>query len=218
MGFLDIFIERTEDQSQPSAKSSIPAIGSNLPPIQTRVENITLSQPSLNAEDVEKFNAHFEDLFQQANLPGPDYFEFSKMCQAMSMLPDETKFPAAYGGLQVQGLSKDKLLETANHYIAIIDEDAKKFSGAINDKIMSDVSNKRAEIEKKKVEIAQKADMISRLQQEIQSQSIEIATMETDANSQEQKAAQKLSTYKTACELRKTMITSDVQKIKTLIK
>jgi hypothetical protein len=128
------------------------------------------------------------------------------------------KFTAAFGGLQVQGLTKEKLLESANHYIAIIDEDANKFNSAIDQKILSDVQNKRSEAEQKRKSIMEREDMIKNLQQEIANETVGIAKLEAEASEQENKANQKSLTYKAACESRKSMIASDLQKINNLIK
>jgi len=223
MGFLDFFIERDETTKEAVSTNAPPSLTKNnvVPPIPTPMEARPTSYQgtvSVTQDDLQKFNQHFDELFDKANLPGPDYFEFSKMCQAMNTLTEEIKFPAAFGGLQVQGLTKAKLLESANHYIAIIDEDASKFNSAIDQKILADVQNKRSEAGQKRKSISEREEMIKNLQNEIANESIEISKLETEASDQEQKANQKSLTYKAACEARKAMIASDLQKINNLIK
>jgi hypothetical protein len=221
MGLIDFFIEREEDPK--ADKSNTPPV---LTPKNTTVPPVPMeARPSeyqgtvsVTQDDLQKFNQHFDELFDKANLPGPDYFEFSKMCQAMTTLPDDVKFTAAFGGLQVQGLTKEKLLESANHYVAIIDDDANKFNTAIDQKILADVQNKRTEAEKKRKAITDREDMIKNLQQEIANETVGISKLESEANDQEQKANQKSLIYKAACESRKAMIASDLQKINNLIK
>ena len=69
------------------------------------------ADPAPSAADA-RFADYFDKLFSEANIPGPDYYEFARMIDAMQMIPDEpSRYHAAYAGLQVQGLSKDKLLE-----------------------------------------------------------------------------------------------------------
>lgn len=223
MGFLDLFIERdtTKKEEPRKEESNIPVLNfktqSNPLPVTSTPPSFSPS-PSASSEDVEMFNKHFDEIFEKANLPGPDYFEFSKMCHAMATLPDEMKFPAVFGGLQVQGLTKQKLVESANHYISIIDEDAKKFNNAIDQKIVAEVQKKRSDAEQKRKSISDREDMIKKLQEEITNESIEISKLEAEATDQEIKAGQKATTYKASCETRKTMIASDVQKINSLIK
>jgi hypothetical protein len=223
MGLLDYFIEREEKPQDVSKSNTPPTLSQNgtVPPISTPMEarpSAYQGTISVSQDDLQKFNQHFDELFDKANLPGPDYFEFSKMCQAMNTLTDDVKFTAAFGGLQVQGLTKEKLLESANHYINIIDEDANKFNTAIDQKILADVQSKRSGADQKRKSIADREEMIKNLQQEIANESIEISKLESEASEQEQKANQKSLTYKAACEARKAMITSDLQKINNLIK
>ena len=171
-----------------------------------------------NEQDLSKFNDHFNDLFDKANLPGPDYYEFNKMCQAMATLSDDVKFPAVYGGLQVQGLDKKKLTESAAHYINIIDEDQKKFNGAIDAQILGEANKKKATILEKAKKLGEKEALIKQLQEEIANDTVEITKLNTEAADLERKANEKSTIYKNACDARKASITSDIAKINTYIK
>lgn len=227
MGFLDMFIERTEEpQVKAPAKNTVPSLDTQATPYVTSlgvtpatppVSSYVASLPGINNEDLKAFDQHFDQLFDQANLPGPDYYEFAKMCQAMSTLPDNAKLPAAFSGLAVQGLTKQKLVDSAKHYIAIIDEDATKFNNAIDAKIIGEVKRKRGIIEEKKVKLQEKLDLIAKMQAELATDNAEILSLGAEADSDEQKATQKANTYKAACEARKTQINGDVTKINTYI-
>lgn len=221
MGFLDFFIEREETKE--GATNTPPQLTktNTVPPLPSQGVPVTPTYQgtvSVSQDDLQKFNQHFDELFEKANLPGPDYFEFSKMCQAMNTLTEDVKFPAVFGGLQVQGLTKQKLVESANHYINIVDEDSNKFNTAIDQKILAEVQNKRSTAERKRISISEKEEMIKSLQQEIVNENVEISKLEAEASDQEQKANQKSMTYKAACEARKAIIASDLQKINSLIK
>jgi hypothetical protein len=226
MGFLDLFIEKTDEAKPEASKNTPPKLGTPPPmfdsgtvaPSIVPVTPLATPAVTVSNDDMTKFMQHFDELFDQANLPGPDYYEFAKMCQAMSALPDNTKFSAAFSGLQVQGLTKAKLLESAQHYIAIIDEDAAKFNNAIDQKILADVKQKRDDIEKKKKALADKVQLISQLQAELENDNREIVTLTSDADEQERKATEKGAVYKQACQTKKNQISEDLTKINTHIK
>lgn len=225
MGILDLFIERTDEpkkeEAAPVSTSSVPKLNT-VPPVAGTTVNYTSTvvTPSggISTDDMAKFNEHFDSLFDQANLPGPDYYEFSKMCQAMATLPEDAKFPAVFTGLQVQGLTKEKLMESAKHYIAIIDEDAKKFNSAIDGKLMAEAKMKLQEATNKEKALQDKINMIAQLQAELQKDTEDIEKLKYEASEQERKATEKLNTYKVACDTRKSSIESDVAKINTYIK
>ena len=217
-----MFVERTEDPvKEPKKTPTPPKIGNTttpVVPIITPTVSVTAPSVQVSGDDMAKFNAHFDELFDQANLPGPDFYEFTKMCTAMAALPDETKYSAVFAGLQVQGLTKEKLLESANHYIAIIDEDSKKFNSTIDTKIVADAQAKLQEVEKRKAAVLQKQQLIEQMQNEILQENQNIANLAADANEQQRKATEKTTIYKAAADTRKMIITNEINKISTYVK
>src|SRR5438270_6530340 len=87
----------------------------------------------VSSADTEKFRQYFDKLFAEANIPGPDYYEFSCMTEAMRSIPDDkARYMAAFAGLSVQGLNKQQLLATAAQYLQVLDTDAGNFSATID--------------------------------------------------------------------------------------
>src|SRR5579872_6030294 len=129
---LSVFVENVStDQPAASAPAQEPSTG-------------TLSAagtpPGLNPDPAgneasrndTRFIDYFDKLFSDANIPGPDYYEFSRMIGAMQAIPDEqSRFYTAYAGLQVQGLDKTKLLSTAGEYLRILASDADHFRSTV---------------------------------------------------------------------------------------
>src|SRR5215207_2111901 len=119
---LSAFVEVTESPKELIAVPSVPT-----PTLPVR-------------ESSEKYCAHFEKLFGEANAQGPDYFEFAKMTEAMAGIPDEkARYAAAFAGLRVQGMDKEHLLGTAAHYLQVLEQDARDFdnslTAALNEKV-----------------------------------------------------------------------------------
>ena len=235
MSLLDMFIERTPDEDKkketskkPSSLSSSPNSLSGLAPNNTFIPASGAAtyqpapayspQPGINSQDMANFQQHFDELFDKSNLPGPDYYEFQKMVNAMTSLTDEMKIPAVFQGLAVQGLTKDVLITTAQHYIDIIDDDAKNFNSTVDTKIIAGIEQLKKQVEDKKTKLLEKQQMIAQLQQELVTDNQSIVDMNADILQKEGTANSKLNTFKIAADARKQTIQLDIQKINTYIK
>lgn len=159
----------------------------------------------------EKFRQYFDKLFRESNIPGPDYFEFAKMTEAMQSMPDEsTRYAAAYAGLSVQGLDKQKLVSTAEQYIRLLETDASNFLSTVDAALKEKVHQKKAEADEKNKRIQQ-------LSQEIQALQEKVVALQQEINENEEKIETNTGGYKIASELMKKRIFSDIEKIKRYI-
>jgi hypothetical protein len=154
---------------------------------------------------------YFDKLFGEANIPGPDYFEFSKMVAALKAVPDEfSRFCAAYAGLQVQGLTKEKLLSTAEEYLRVLDTDADRFHSTVEAALQEKVHGKKAEAEEKSRRIRDLSKEISDLQGQI-------TALQTEIGESEQKITGRSGDYTAENAARKQQIAADIEKIKQYI-
>ena len=109
------------------------------------------------SQDVaDKFQAYFMELFQNMDMPGPDYYEFWQACDSLEeAIPDvRARMKAAFKMLQKQGLAKEFLISTANQYIAGIAADGVKFRAAVDEKRKTELGGKTAELEATQQSIA----------------------------------------------------------------
>jgi len=184
--------------------------------VQSNVVQNNMSQ-QVTVDELNKFIAHFDEIFDKANLPGPDYYEFVKMSQAMVNLTDEVKIPAVFSALKVQGLSKEKLLETAKQYIQIIEEDQKKFAAALDTKILTEINNRKNNLVERQNTIKQKEELIKQLQTEIVQENLDIVRITGEIATDEKKFSDKTYAYNTACQNKKNEINIDIEKITKLL-
>ena len=160
--------------------------------------------------EMEAFRAHMDEIFKAANLPGPDYNEFSTMLNAMQAVSDDIKFPACYSGLAVQGLDKNKLVESANHYIAIIQKDEKEFKDAVN-----------SELNTRKDAVSNSEKAINDLQAKIQEINSQIEKEKENINRNLESLGSiqnKIGLYEKACQQKINEIQSNLTKINQFIK
>jgi uncharacterized protein YoxC len=158
-----------------------------------------------------KFRIYFDKLFEDANLPGPDYYEFSKMTAAMTIIQDEkARYGAAFAGLQVQGLNREQLLSSAASYLALLEKDAAAFLATVDNAVKEKVNVRQQEI-------AAQTARIQQLTQEIAALQNSVSALNSEVEEQEQKIAQSTNGYKTALETAKQRIAADIEKIKLFI-
>lgn len=209
---LSVFVEFDEEANKTTEPSK-----SN--PSVNVVSKFDSSKNSLNHEEIEKFEKHFDNLMNETNLPGPDYFEFCKMMEALeTAVPDEkARFMAVFASLNVQGLSKEKLINSAGKYKIVIQEDKTKFELAVNDKLKSEVDSRKIQLKDYQAKLVQNNETIKKLTQEIADGQAKIQALYSEIGEKESKIKTNIDGYSIACEAMLNKINIDIQKIETLI-
>ncbi len=211
MSFLkkiaDEFFETDETAPKPTIRSTSPSIPT------TPVKYVN------DSSNIEKFIQHFEELFAQRDLPGPDYYEFWKMMEAMpDSMSDEVKITACYAALSSQKLNKETLLSTAKYYIDKILEDEKEFLKAIAEKIKTEIGSKQEQLDKNKLEILKKKDAIRQLETDITNIENGLAPLQSEIETETAKIEINKSSYEKACKAMTDKILNDIETIKLQIK
>lgn len=203
---LSTFVE-LDDSSE--KKPEQPAASVAVPSAPRNTDAVTSTSTVVFASD--KFKVYFDNLFKDTNFPGPDYFEFSRMMEAMSAIPDEkTRFISAYAGLSLQGLDKDKLLKTASQYLQVIDNDAKNFQATVDKALQEKVIGKKKEME-------DKARRIQELAKEINDLNTKMEALTNDIRENEEKIHANSNTYRQESDNMKNKISQEIQKINQYI-
>lgn len=189
---LSAFVEVTEDKKPVAAQEAI----------QQSFTIVTPATPTDGA-DTDKFKNYFDQLFREANLPGPGYFEFASMTKAMHAIADEkARYSAAFAGLSVQGLNKSKLLETANAYLKILETDA-AVDAALAEKVKA-----------RQEEITVRNKRIEELAREMDDLQHTVLLLQMEVKENEEKIVLNTASYKACAGKKKKEITEDIEKIK----
>lgn len=103
------------------------------------------------------------------NLPGFDYLEFKQSLNALSTLnmDEATAYKSAFATASTVGLTKEKLLKTAEHYRGVIMQEKQAFDQALKKQVQQKVESKKVEVEKLKKQILDYQAQIAKLQEEI---------------------------------------------------
>jgi chromosome segregation ATPase len=107
---------------------------------------------------------------EKNNLPGFDYIEFK---QALGRLQDmdmdePTAFRSAFATASTVGLTKEKLLKTAEHYRKVLNKEKQQFDDSLNRQMEQRVSSKQQEVEKLKKQIEEHKAKIRQLQEKVE--------------------------------------------------
>jgi len=194
---LSAFVEVTDEEKSVTVPEETKQHSTPVMPVNKADASIT-----------EKFKQYFDKLFTEANIPGPDYFEFSKMTEAMRSIPDEkARYTAAFAGLCVQGLDKNKLLNTAADYLKILEQDAASFNSTVDAAL-------KEKVEARQQEIIQKQQRMEQLTREISDLQNQVQLLHMEVKESEEKIESNTGGYRSSSEQMKQRIQYDIERIK----
>jgi hypothetical protein len=161
-----MFVEVDEDDKKEIKEESV-ASPQEITPPPPPPQNFTLD-PSSGKPD-QSIIDNLAHALEKANLPGFDYFEFAQILEKLtpSTPAEQIRFQTAFASASVMGATKEKLLETARHYMGILQQEAEKFHGMVTEQIQVNVTDKEDSVLKIEDEIRQKSEMMNQLTQEI---------------------------------------------------
>ncbi len=169
------------------------------------------SDPGSEGKISEKLTKAMED----NNLQGIDFFEFRKTLEALvGVIADEpTRYRAAYGSLVAQGAKPENLINTADHYLKVLDTKEASFAQHVQDQTREKVDQKLAEADRYKQQIQEKSEAIARLTQEIG----KLTEQEVGARNAAALGKAELEAYKNSFLSVKARFTTDIQGIREKI-
>ncbi|MFN8206126.1 MAG: hypothetical protein U0T82_01775 [Bacteroidales bacterium] len=212
-----LFVEEVEES--PQKKTASKSKGNATEP--TPVDKLTfdLSTAALKKGSVD--NKILDSLLKAIsdnNLPGEDYIEFMEALKAMKSLDldDKIKFQTVMATLSTRGLTKEKIIDSANYYIKVLQNEHDKFDVAVNNEMERQVNQKKSEIAEIEKKNKEKAAELTRITEEIQKNQVEIGRLNTVIQAADQKIKVTANNFNVTFEFLVNQITSDIEKIKIL--
>lgn len=120
-----------------------------------------------------------------------DYLKFMHSVKSMQDLKmdKDTSFKSAYATAQTIGLTKEKLLKTANHYKNVLNKERDHFADALKNQRTEKVSGKLAEVEALKGKIIEYEGKIKQMQKEMAAYQKKIAGADAVIEKEKEKIA-----------------------------
>jgi len=212
--FLSNFVTIEEDSKEPKSenKEQAPA---NAEVIAQSPVNI-LPPSSVGVIDQELYG-HLLSVIEDKDLEGVDYLEFvrtKKNMDSIQGMNEQTKYQSAYAGISANSdVTKAKLLDTADFYIGILDEEAVKFNETVETMVDNEVVARQNKINALKEENSEKVKMIEQLTADINGNNDTIAHTEGEITENNAKIQNTSMNFQATITQVKNQIEGDKQKI-----
>lgn len=157
---------------------------------------------------------------EQNNLKGFDYLEFKQAVQGLKkMVADEaTRFKSAFATASTMGITMDKLVDSANYYVSILDKEKSQFIKAANDQSNRLVGDRKKELDHLMKSLADKKRMIDQLQQELSKGEERIKVIQDGIENSTIKIENTKRNFEASWGHLKKQMLNDIEKIKTYLK
>ena len=210
---LSSFVEFEEDPAKPTEKATTTVV-----PTQS-YQTIPTSNFQANVVEAEKFEKYFDKMLDDANLPGPDYYEFFKTSETLrAHLADENaRISSAFAVLKIQGLTKEKLLETAGQYKLMVEKDRTVFEEALKQKLAAEVGERQNKCVGIESQIKANLEQIQNLAQANSENQTVLEQLKKEIVDEENKIKNNNNGYLVASQAINNKISEDIKKIQTIL-
>jgi len=137
---------------------------------------------------------YFEKIFEENNIPGPDYFEFRKALLKMKNVAqdDATKIKTVFIGFEAMGLTPQKLIETTGVYKKLFAGKLTQFNGELENAFKEQIGKKQTQVD----ELSKANIKIDEEMRKLNEQKIANQKTAENLNAEIQKNTSELSTSK----------------------
>ena len=159
-------------ETKPEVKSSL------LSPITPSVQT---SQIITKASYTGKFDSVLESIIEKENLPGPDVYELiTSVKELMSAgLSEDQAYRSAFTAFKSMGLTKERLLETSNHYINVVNGVHEEFKT----KVIGQKETEHSQLDQQR---SDKINEINRLTEEVKGLNIQCNDLQNEISENKQ--------------------------------
>ena len=212
---LSFFIEEDTTQNQ-TQKTSLPTPMATPTKVQVQ-ETITVQNASGTGVVDKKFVDHFVSLLENSNLKGPDYFEYMQALKSLAGLglSEDKQYQAAWASFKAMGGITDVsvLVNTANQYVGMLDNDRQNFLKDVDTAISQKVGGLKNDLKATQDENESIAKQITDLQNRIKGNDEKISKITTDISEQSAKITTNKNNYEITYSSFVEQIKGDIAKI-----
>ncbi len=196
--------------------------GGQTPPVTPPTANIGTQTTKPETNTAGEFNEQIFDSLTKAlanaNLPGEDYLEYIQALKAMKDIPmdENLKIQTIFATLSVKGLTVPKVLESADYYVSVLDNEKRKFYTALDEQGKGNINSKKKQISDIEKINTEKAQQIAALTEEIKANQALAAKLNNEIAESEGKLKTTENNFLVTFDKVVAQIRGNVTKIKTV--
>lgn len=156
---------------------------------------------------------------EENNLEGFDYLEYKSSLQSLSKMnmDDATRYQSAMAMAKTMGANKNKVIQSANHYLLILSKENDKFQSAVSAQKTKITQDQESGIKNIELSIANKKKQIEQLNKEIEIETKKLEDMRHNINSSTAKITETTSKFNYAYKIVSQQIADDMKNISSYI-
>jgi peptidoglycan hydrolase CwlO-like protein len=149
-------------------------------------------------------------------MEGFDYLEYKNSLRSIeNVIPDEQmRYKSAFEMAKTMGLSKEKLIQSAEYYISILSTEDKKFKDALENQKAKQIQGRADQLTSIEKAIIDKQQQIEKLNLEIENAKKQLDTMKAEINDAVVKIDVTNQQFVSSFSLVHGQIAEDIEKIK----
>lgn len=207
--------EKKQEIKKTEEKKTVPEKKSTFETNTVKSEN---SESSSKGEFNEQIFNSLTKAISDANLPGEDYLEFVSALQAMKSieLAESVKMQTVLATLSIKGLTVQKIVESADYYLKVLENEKDKFRQAMAQQTTGKVEEKHKEIRHLEEANIKMSEQIKMLTDEITNNTAQIEKIKHDIAEADSKIKTTENNFNVTYDYVANQITNNVDKIKNL--
>ena len=209
---------KNEPKEQKEIEATDVEINAPEPEIEINIEIPDVQDPSGKPDP--KFVDILLKAIEKNNMEGFDYLEYKQSLQSLQgMEMDEgTRYKSAFAMAKTMGATPNKLLESANHYIAILKKEESKFKEALTKQRKSQIQGRETKIKSIETSIEEKKAQIKKIMNGIEQKEKNLETLKKEINKSAAKVESTSNSFHLALNVVMGQIANDVEKMKQFLK
>ena len=158
------------------------------------------------------YNKALDDVCEAGHKDGADFWAFHKTIAKMDGKPitDEMKYQTAFAAFEAQNVTPQKLVESGNYYMGLLDKEATTFANEMAGATTTDVTNKKAAVDAMDKENQD-------LQKKIADNLTKMAQMNSEILTSTNNIANESANFNNQLNIKKSVFVDRVTKIKTYL-